>query len=60
MITLQLTPEQAAGLLALAAKGRVLLDVDPSFLAAHAKRQAAREGVRRLRALVRQTGASRP
>lgn len=60
-ITLRLTPAEAEGLLALANKGRVFLDVDPAFLAAHARRAAAHAAVARLRTTVRLTpsGASR-
>ncbi len=52
-VTLDLTPDEASALLALATKGRVFLDVDPAFLAAHARRRAARDAFMRLRMAAR-------
>lgn len=47
---LPLTAREARALLALAAKGRVLLDVDPRFLPRREDRAAGRAAVARLRA----------
>lgn len=55
-VHLTLSPSEAEALLALAVKGRVFLDVDPAFLAAHSRRLAARRAVARLRDQIR-TGA---
>lgn len=48
-VVLPLTRGEARALLALAGKGRVLLDVDPDFLRAPGRRDAGRRAVRRLR-----------
>ncbi len=48
-VQIELTEQQARGLIALASRGRVLLDIDPLFLPRRDDRFAARQAVAHLR-----------
>lgn len=48
-VVLPLSRAEAKALLALAGRGRVLLDVDPTFLRQPHRREAGRRAVQRLR-----------